>query len=66
MTPKNKRGPKPKGLPRRTVIAFGVSEEEKVWLTALPNRSEWLRERIAEARKAESVQESVRDTPQRS
>jgi len=41
-----RRGPKPKGQPRRKVIAFGVSPEHHGWLTALPNRSAWLAEMI--------------------
>jgi hypothetical protein len=49
----SKRGPKPKGKPRRTVIAFGVSQEEKEWLLTLPNRSAWLREQIEKTRQME-------------
>jgi hypothetical protein len=46
-----RRGPKPKGKPRRKVIAFGVSPEHHDWLTALPNRSAWLAEQIENSRK---------------
>ena len=44
-----RRGPKPKGQPRRKVIAFGVSPEHHEWLTTLPNRSAWLAEQITKA-----------------
>lgn len=46
-----------KGKEPRRRISFSVSTEDEVWLQTLPNRSEWLRFRVAEARKGDSVAE---------
>lgn len=39
------------GKPRNRMLPFSVTPEDEEWLLALPNRSEWLRERIAEAQR---------------
>lgn len=50
-----RRGPKPKGKPRRKVIGFGVSPEHHEWLLALPNRSAWLAAKIEEDRAKKTI-----------
>ncbi len=57
-----RRGPKPKGKPRRKVIGFGVSPEHHEWLLQLSNRSGWLAAKIEEDRSKTKIDSQI-DSP---
>jgi hypothetical protein len=50
VTNKRKRGRPTKGDRPAKRIGFYVSADDHEWLTALPNRSEWIAKKIAEDR----------------
>lgn len=56
---KRKRG-RPTERPGAKRIGFYVSEADHEWLTALPNRSEWIAEKVAQSQLVARIVERER------
>jgi hypothetical protein len=59
--PKRKRG-RPTERPNAKRIGFYVSEADHAWLSALPNRSAWLAEKVAAARHTSALDSAATPT----
>lgn len=49
-----RRGKARSGKPRNRMLPFSVTPEDETWLLTLPNRSEWLREKIGQDKNSDT------------